>query len=91
MAYKLLAGAPFDAGNIFLNPATDPGLIVNPFPDAVLAKVDGGFFTDGSSEIIVDGGQLPPVGTATFDPTKEYGPDDIVIIPGLNDQEPTYD
>lgn len=91
MAYKLLAGAPFDTGNIFLNPATDAGLFVNPFPDAVIATVDGGFLTDGSTEIIVDGGVFPLEGTATFDPNKEYGPDDIVIIPGFNDQEPTYE
>lgn len=91
MAYKFLAGAPFDTGNIFLNPATDAGLFDNPFPDAILAKVDGGFFTDGSSVTIVDGGTFPLAGTATFDPNKEYGPNDRVIIPGFNDQEPTYE
>lgn len=80
MAYKLLAGAPFDPGNIFFNPATDPGLIVNPFPDAILSNVDGGFFTDGATEIIVDGGLLPLAGTASYDPNKDYGPLDIVPL-----------
>ena len=93
MAYKLLAGAPFDQGNLFLVPATDAGLIVNPFPYAECAQVDGGFFTDGSSEIIVDGGTFPLEGTASYDPAKlyTYGPEDIVIIPGFNDKEPTYE
>jgi hypothetical protein len=91
MAYKLIAGAPFDQGNLFFNPATDAGLFVNPFPHAISAQVEGGFFADGSTDIIVDGGTFPLEGTATYDPNKTYGPDDIIIIPGFNDEEPTYE
>jgi hypothetical protein len=88
MAYRLLAGAPFDAGNLFLVPAIDPGLIVNPYPDAIVTRIDGGVFTDGAG-VLADGGLIPLEGTATYDPTKEYGPDDVIVIPGFNDAEPT--
>lgn len=84
MAYKELAGAPFDAGNLFIVPAVDAGLIVNPYPDAEVASIDGGSLS-AAATYTIDGGTIPLEGTASFDPTKTYGPEDIVIIPGIND------
>ena len=78
MTYQLRAGAPFDLNNIFNIPVIDPGLIVNPYPDAAVSVVDGGTYASPSS-ITYDGGLIPLAGTATFDPTKTYGPNDIVI------------
>lgn len=84
MAYKLLAGAPFDVGNLFYVPAVDPGLIVNPYPDAELSVVDGGSISV-SSTFTIDGGFIPLAGTASYNPTKIYGPLDI--IPNKFDDE----
>jgi hypothetical protein len=84
MAYKVLAGAPFDAGNLFIVPAVDAGLIINPYPDAELSVVDGGSLS-AVSTYTIDGGTIPLEGTASYDPTKIYGPDDVVILPGIND------
>ena len=79
MTYKLRAGAPFDLDNLFNIPALDPGPIVNlDAPHLIVAVVDGGSFTTPSS-ITYDGGSIPLEGTATYDPTKTYGPEDIVI------------
>lgn len=77
MAYKLLAGAPFDVGNLFYVPAVDPGLIVNPYPEAELSVVDGGSLSLAST-FTIDGGFIPVAGTASYDPTKTYGPLDII-------------
>lgn len=84
MAYKLLAGAPFDAGNLFIVPAVDAGLIVNPYPNTVVASIDGGSLA-APATFTIDGGTIPLEGTASYDPTKTYGPNDIVVIPGIND------
>ena len=84
MAYKLLAGAPFDVGNLFYVPAIDPGLIINPYPDAELSVVDGGSLS-AASTYTIDGGFIPLEGTASYDPTKIYGPLDI--IPNKFDDE----
>lgn len=77
MTYKLRAGAPFDLNNIFNIPALDPGLIVNPYPDALISVVDGGSFTN-PSEITYDGGSIPLEGTASYNPSRTYTSDDIV-------------
>jgi hypothetical protein len=78
MTYKLRAGAPFDLDNLFNIPATDPGPIVNDYaPELLVANIDGGTFTDPTS-ITYDGGSIPVVGTATFNPNRVYGPNDIV-------------
>lgn len=77
MGYQLLAGAPFDAGNIFYKPAIDAGLFVNLYPNILVDSIDGGFFNDGSG-ILIDAGSIPLAGTASFDPDKTYGPNDIV-------------
>ena len=83
MTYRLLAGAPFDVGNLFFIPAFDAGPIVNPYPSAVFYGVDGGDFSgQPPTQPLVDGGLIPLAGTATYDPTKTYGPDDIVPFPG---------
>mgnify|MGYP006275288273 CR=1 FL=1 len=83
MTYKLLAGAPFDVGNLFFVPAFDAGYIVNPYPSSVIVGVDGGnFIGQPPSQHMVDGGSIPLAGTASYDPSKTYGPDDIVSLPG---------
>lgn len=91
MGYKLLAGAPFDPGNIFYVPAVDAGLIVNPYPNILLDNIDGGLLGDGAG-ILVDGGQIPLAGTASYDPNITYGPENIVSggedVPG-NEGDPT--
>ena len=77
MTYRLRAGAPFDLDNLFNRPAVDAGPFVNPYPDAVLSTIDGGDFVQPVT-FTVDGGFIPAAGTATYDPSKTYGPDDIV-------------
>ena len=77
MTYKLRAGAPFDLDNIFNIPSLDPGLIVNPYPDAIVSKVDGGSFMT-PSKLTYDGGLLPTAGTASYNPNKVYNTLDIV-------------
>jgi hypothetical protein len=78
MTYKLRAGAPFDLDNLFNIPALDPGPIVNNLGEYLrVAVVDGGSFIE-PSEITYDGGVIPLVGTATYNPNRIYGPDDIV-------------
>jgi hypothetical protein len=77
MTYKLRAGAPFDLDNLFNRPAIDAGPIVNLYEDSVLSNIDGGDFVQTVS-FTVDGGLIPPAGTATLDPSRVYGPDDIV-------------
>jgi hypothetical protein len=77
MTYKLRAGAPFDLNNTFNVPALDPGFIVNPYPTAILAVVDGGTFIT-PSKITYDGGLIPAAGTASYNPNKVYNSLDIV-------------
>jgi len=79
--YKLLAGAPFDLDNLFLRPAIDGGLFVNPYPNIILSKIDGGRF-DSPATFVVDGGYIPLAGTATYDPTKIYDETSTVVIEG---------
>ena len=77
MTYKIRAGAPFDLDNLFNRPAIDAGSFVNPYPEALLSNIDGGSFNQ-APRFIIDGGTIPAAGTATYDPSIEYGPDDIV-------------
>jgi hypothetical protein len=77
MTYKLRAGAPFDSDNIFNIPPVDAGPIVNPYPDLLIDQIDGGTFVLPTS-LPIDGGFIPLAGTATYDPSKTYGPDDII-------------
>ena len=77
MTYKIRAGAPFDLDNLFNRPAVDAGPIVNLYPDSVLSNIDGGNFVQPVT-FTVDGGLIPAAGTATYDPSRVYGPDDIV-------------
>ena len=77
MTYKIRAGAPFDLDNLFNRPAVDAGPIVNLYPDSVLSNIDGGNFVQPVT-FTVDGGLIPVAGTATYDPSRVYGPDDIV-------------
>jgi len=76
MTYKLRAGAPFDLDNYFNKPAIDAGPFVNPYPDADVSKIDGGFFNTPAT-FTIDGGKIPLAGTATYDPTKTYTSADI--------------
>jgi hypothetical protein len=76
-----VAGAPFDEGNIFYIPATDGGPIISLYPTSNVVNIDGGFFRDAPTDSpLVDGGVIPAAGTASYDPTKEYGPDDIIEL-----------
>ena len=77
MDYQLRAGAPFDTDNIFNIPATDAGPFTSSFPDLVVVRLDGGSFTT-PGVVSIDGGYIPYKGTATYDPTKTYGPTDII-------------
>jgi hypothetical protein len=77
MTYKIRAGAPFDLDNLFNRPAIDAGPIVNLYPNAILSNIDGGDFMQAVT-FTVDGGLIPAAGTATYDPSRVYGPDDIV-------------
>lgn len=77
MTYKLRAGAPFDSDNIFNVPPTDAGPLTSFSPNLVVARIDGGSFTAPSS-VSINGGYIPYKGTATYDPTKTYGPTDII-------------
>ena len=77
MDYQLRAGAPFDADNIFNIPATDAGPLISSSPDLVVVRLDGGSFTT-PGVVSIDGGYIPYKGTATYDPTKTYGPTDII-------------
>jgi hypothetical protein len=77
MTYKIRAGAPFDLDNLFNRPAVDAGPIVNLYPDSVLSNIDGGNFVQPVT-FTVDGGLIPAAGTATYDPSRTYGPDYIV-------------
>lgn len=78
MTYKLRAGAPFDLDNIFNIPPLDAGPIINnDSPNLIVSKVDGGTIQNPTN-IKYDGGVIPPAGTATYDPNKVYGPDDII-------------
>lgn len=79
--YKLLAGAPFDQDNLFLRPAIDGGLFVNPFPTTLISRIDGGRF-NAPATFVVDGGYIPAAGTATYDPNKTYDETSIVVIEG---------
>lgn len=74
-----VAGAPFDEGNLFLIPATDAGPFVNLYPTSNSVNIDGGSFKE-SHIILVDGGVIPRAGTATYDPSRTYGPDDKIEI-----------
>ena len=79
MTTRILAGAPFDKGNFFTKPALDAGPINNTNEFAVLYGIDGGDFNGiPPSTPLHDGGSIPPAGTASFDPTKTYGPNDII-------------
>jgi hypothetical protein len=79
MTYNLRAGAPFDKDNIFNIPATDAGPLVNlDSPYLSVVTIDAGTFAK-PIVVNIDGGYIPLLGTATYDPTKTYGPDDIVI------------
>jgi hypothetical protein len=76
-----VAGAPFDEGNIFRVPAIDGGPFVNPYPLAPQSTVDGGVFSQVPTQsVLVDGGTIPLAGTATYDPNKIYGPDDVLTL-----------
>lgn len=81
MSYKLLAGAPFDTGNLFTQPGLDAGPIKTVYESAIVQGIDGGNFLGNPPVTPVhDGGSIPIAGTATFDPAKTYGPDDIIRI-----------
>ena len=65
-------GAPFDINNIFNIPAIDGGEII-PRISINYQSVNGGIFGE-TPEKYIDGGTIPPKGSATFDPLENYGP-----------------
>lgn len=77
MTYRSRAGAPFDSNNIFNVPPIDPGPFSNPYGNAIVSKIDGGTFLQPPTKYF-NGGTIPLNGTATYDPTRTYGPDDII-------------
>jgi hypothetical protein len=77
MTYRIRAGAPFDSDNIFNIPPTDAGPLASFSPNLVVARLDGGSFRI-PGQVSIDGGYIPLRGTATYDPTKTYGPTDII-------------
>lgn len=74
-------GAPFDKDNFFNVPPIDGGDIV-PLYVTKISRIEGGSFT-APSEHYFDGGYIPLLGTASYDPNITYGPDS----PLLDDDE----
>ena len=66
-------GAPFDEGNLFDRPAVDGG-VIRQSVTIPISRVDGQSFKNNLSSY-KDGGVIPLAGTATYDPSIEYGPD----------------
>lgn len=71
-------GAPFDPDNFFNVPPIDTGEINPGYIVKKESNVDGGNFKE-SPENYFDGGYIPLLGTATYDPNIEYGPDSPLI------------
>ena len=78
MTYKLRAGAPFDLDNIFNIPPLDAGPLINTDAAGLIVSVVDGGTIKNPNPIKFDGGLIPAAGTATYDPNKTYGPDDII-------------
>ena len=90
MTYNLRAGAPFDPGNLFNIPATDAGPIINNLgPYLVVVNIDAGSLT-GVVSITYDGGTIPKLGTATYNPNVTYGPN-IIISNTFDNGSVTFD
>ena len=70
-------GAPFDRNNFFNIPPVDAGEIVMIY-DSRVAKIEGGNF-QSIPESYFDGGFIPALGTASYDPNVTYGPDSPLI------------
>jgi len=64
-------GAPFDRDNFFNIPPIDAGDI-NPIYNTVISNIDGGNFADVPEQYF-DGGYIPLLGTASYDPNVLYG------------------
>ena len=70
-------GAPFDKDNFFNIPPVDAGEIVPLYPTKK-ANIDGGNFLSAPLNYF-DGGYIPLLGTASYDPSIEYGPNSPLI------------
>lgn len=70
-------GAPFDPDNFFNIPPIDAGEIA-PIYVSRSSKVDGQALNH-TPQAYFDGGYIPPLGTATYDPKITYGPDSPLI------------
>jgi len=68
-------GAPFDKNNLWNVPAIDGGEIV---PRARSSFVNGESI-DQTPNKFIQGGVIPKKGTATYDPSKRYGPNSPLI------------
>lgn len=79
MSSLILAGAPFDKGNLFTKPALDAGPINREDFIGMIHGVDGGDFNGQPSDtLLYDGGSIPAAGTSSYDPNKVYGPEDLI-------------
>lgn len=79
MSSLILAGAPFDKGNLFSRPALDAGPINTENFSGMIHGIDGGDFNGQPPEtLLYDGGTIPTAGTASYDPNKVYGPEDLI-------------
>lgn len=70
-------GAPFDPDNFFNIPPIDAGEI-NPQYLTRVSRIDGQVFTN-TPQNYFDGGYIPLLGTATYDPKIKYGPNSPLI------------
>lgn len=71
-------GAPFDEENLWNVPAIDAGDINPESSSANSIRFLGADFVTDSPRVI-DGGEIPKQGTATYDPNEDYGPDSPLI------------
>lgn len=70
-------GAPFDRGNFFNIPPLDGGEIVPPY-NTLISRIDGGTHVSSPPNYF-DGGLIPVLGTASYDPSISYGPDSPLL------------
>jgi len=68
-------GAPFDKNNLWNVPAIDGGEIIS---KAYASKVNGKAIGQKPPNFF-NGGTIPKKGTATYDPSKRYGPNSPLI------------
>jgi|TARA_B110000908_G_scaffold172732_1_gene242493 hypothetical protein len=79
MFMAIRRGAPFDENNFFNIPPIDGGDINQASYVAVkISNIEGGAIAAGPASYF-DGGLIPTLGTASFDPSITYGPNSPLI------------